>query len=101
MRRRLNTLGEQVSRMKAKYHASLREAQSLRIVKADLESNHAETEKMYLRTGRMFRLQSRESITTKMETDAESAAKTAEKLKVSMAQLEIKTRAESQQLRSS
>merc|ERR1711964_687442 len=85
MRRRLNTLGEQVSKMSAKYQACVRESKSSKICKIDIESNHADAEKLYSRTGRLFKLQTKDGLLAKLENDSTAASQQAEKLKVTLA----------------
>jgi len=94
MRSRMNTLSEQVGKLEARYHASQKEEMETTITKRDLERDDAPDATCYLRTGRMFTQHPRASILDKLTSRHEEAKENSAKLKVTLAQMQIKARQE-------
>jgi len=94
MRSRMNTLSEQVGKLEARYHASQKEEMETTITKRDLERDDAPDAICYLRTGRMFTQHPRVDILAKLTQQHEAAKENSAKLKVTLAQMQIKTRQE-------
>merc|ERR1711939_72889 len=90
MKERLENLNVQVQKMSAKYNSSLKEEQVATITKRDVEKHHGDVPQLYERTGRMYTLRPREEILSSLSEDEQNAKKEAERLKVAVAQMQIK-----------
>jgi len=94
MRSRINTLGDQVQKLAARYDASQKEELETTITKRDLDRDDAPDAICYLRTGRMFTMHPRAEILDRLTKQHEAAKANSEKLKVTLAQMQIKTKQE-------
>merc|ERR1712124_19226 len=90
MKERLENLNVQVQKMSAKYNSPLKEEQVATITKRDVEKHHGNVPLLYERTGRMFTLRPREEILSSLSESELDAKKEAERLKVAVAQMQIK-----------
>merc|ERR1711924_138295 len=90
MKDRLENLNVQVQKMSAKYNSSLKEEQVATITRRDVDKNHGDVPFLYERTGRMYTLRPRDEILSGLTEAEEDAKKEAERLKVAVAQMQIK-----------